>query len=257
MQRLGFPTALKQCKFYDTALDNHIEHAFQALALDERRSAYAPCVWNKQPGSTTDLVQCWFPGVHSNVGGSYPVDGIGELTLAWMMSKLSPFLDFEPDFIKNVWADNEAYLEKINKPQYSGWGDGEIINSASHLTGLLGTQPRTPGQYHATDPAGGRAIPSDPKLDTNEHVHACVRWRVETKGTNVGGSKAGFGYYPAALDDWRVEPENGTPVPLGEAIWDYKGPDRGPQLERLPEDELGDVELELLSQFKNGPLATS
>jgi hypothetical protein len=39
--------------FYDTKLSNSIEYAFQALALDERRSAFSPAVWEKPPGNHT------------------------------------------------------------------------------------------------------------------------------------------------------------------------------------------------------------
>jgi len=39
--------------FYDTKLSNCIENAFQALALDERRSAFAPAVWEKPRGNNT------------------------------------------------------------------------------------------------------------------------------------------------------------------------------------------------------------
>jgi hypothetical protein len=42
--------------FYDTKLPNVVENAFQALALDERRSAFSPAVWEKPEGNTTVCV---------------------------------------------------------------------------------------------------------------------------------------------------------------------------------------------------------
>ena len=43
----------KEYLFYDTSLDNCIENAFQALALDENRHAFVPAVWEKSRSSTT------------------------------------------------------------------------------------------------------------------------------------------------------------------------------------------------------------
>lgn len=245
LQYVGFPTRIREFKFYDTALDNHVEYAFQALALDERRSPYVPCLWNKQPGSTTQLVQCWFPGVHSNVGGSYPDNGIGEITLAWMMSKLSPFLEFEPGFIKLIREENEEFLRQSNGTNYLGWAEGKIVDSAAFPKGILGLTVRTPGQYHQTDLATGRAIASQPKLHTNERIHASVRARVQAKATDVGGKTVN--YSPKALEDWQTDVSDGKEVAFGSATWTYHGAKHGDQLETLPEDELGEIELELLA----------
>lgn len=48
----------------------NIEFAFQALAIDERRSPFSPTLWTlPTDNSRTTLIQCWFPGVHINIGG--------------------------------------------------------------------------------------------------------------------------------------------------------------------------------------------
>jgi len=54
---------LSDYSFYDTMLDDKIQNAFQALALDEKRASFQPCVWEKRDDSETNLVQVWFPGV--------------------------------------------------------------------------------------------------------------------------------------------------------------------------------------------------
>lgn len=53
------PSFVREYSWFDTTLDNHIEHAFQALALDERRFPYSPAVWEKKPGTSTNLKQVW------------------------------------------------------------------------------------------------------------------------------------------------------------------------------------------------------
>ena len=69
LERLGLPRSTREFKFYDTSLSNGIEHAFQALALDEHRAPFSPAVWERPRGVMTELRQVWFPGCHSNVGG--------------------------------------------------------------------------------------------------------------------------------------------------------------------------------------------
>jgi len=44
---------MKEYAFYDTSLGNCIEHAFHALALDERRSSFSPTIWEKLRGNKT------------------------------------------------------------------------------------------------------------------------------------------------------------------------------------------------------------
>jgi len=86
--------------FLDTNLHPNVLHAYQALAIDERRGEFPATLWTSQaPGQT--LEQVWFCGVHSDVGGSYPDDpdgtALSDLTLGWMMSKASALgLQFAP-----------------------------------------------------------------------------------------------------------------------------------------------------------------
>jgi len=70
LERVGLQSnAMKELSFYDTSLGDCIEYAFQALALDERRYAFQPTLWEKLEGNRTVLRQVWFPGAHANIGG--------------------------------------------------------------------------------------------------------------------------------------------------------------------------------------------
>ena len=85
MDAVGFRTPFyDEFKWHDTALSDRIEHAFQALALDETRPPFSPAVWERleENRSTTDLRQVWFPGNHGNIGGGWDDQGISNLTLA-------------------------------------------------------------------------------------------------------------------------------------------------------------------------------
>jgi len=73
-------------QFYYYKLNNAIENAYQALAIDDERTTFHPKVWNEH--RTVGYVeQVWFAGVHSNVGGGYPRTGMSDVALAWMMDK--------------------------------------------------------------------------------------------------------------------------------------------------------------------------
>jgi uncharacterized protein (DUF2235 family) len=91
--------------FLDTSLSSSILHAYQALAIDERRAEFPPTLWTAAaPGQTME--QVWFSGVHCDVGGSYPADSSGsalsDLTLAWMMNKAAALgLEFVADVSSN------------------------------------------------------------------------------------------------------------------------------------------------------------
>ncbi|MEI7725054.1 MAG: DUF2235 domain-containing protein [Bacteroidota bacterium] len=75
-------------EFHDTELSSKIENAFHALAIDEKRKNFQPALWHQQTGSIGQtLEQVWFAGVHSDVGGGYPVSGLSDIALMWMADK--------------------------------------------------------------------------------------------------------------------------------------------------------------------------
>ena len=146
--------------FVDTKVEPNIEHAFQALALDEHRRPYAPTIWHKPAGQKwpKTLKQCWFPGVHSDIGGSYPDTDLANLTLSWMVNQLDPLIEFERDYVwRQVRFSIERHEKEIGKLKESGshqpipklrpWGLGKIHNSMTPFFRLAGSKVRTPGEY--------------------------------------------------------------------------------------------------------------
>jgi uncharacterized protein (DUF2235 family) len=74
-------------EYHDVMLNSSIQNAYHALAIDERRAPFKPTLWEKPPGWNGKLEQAWFPGVHSNVGGSYTPDGLANEALHWIVEK--------------------------------------------------------------------------------------------------------------------------------------------------------------------------
>ena len=75
-------------EFHDTELSSKIEHAYHALAIDEKRKNFQPALWHQQKNSGEQVLeQVWFPGVHSDTGGGYPVSALSDIALEWMLEK--------------------------------------------------------------------------------------------------------------------------------------------------------------------------
>ena len=75
-------------KWHDTRLTPETVHACHAVAIDERRRDFPPCLWDET--SVADgrvLEQVWFSGAHSDVGGWYDERGLSNIALQWMMGK--------------------------------------------------------------------------------------------------------------------------------------------------------------------------
>jgi uncharacterized protein (DUF2235 family) len=73
-------------EFHDVELSTAVDHAYQALAIDEQRQPYLPTLWKKKSDApaTQVLVQQWFPGTHCDVGGGHAQTGLSDCGLRFM-----------------------------------------------------------------------------------------------------------------------------------------------------------------------------
>ena len=116
-------------KFPDHVLGPMIERARHAVAIDDERRTFHPLLWDEKPkgdgqpkataAQNPDRIkQVWFSGVHSNVGGGYPKQGMSVVSLAWMIDEVEqtwtlpggtkrPGLRFSP-------GDRQLYHERQN-----------------------------------------------------------------------------------------------------------------------------------------------
>jgi len=109
-------------EFHDARLDAHVNHGFHALALDERRAAYTPVLWQCPPDWAGHLEQVWFRGTHGDVGGH--LDGfpaarpLANIPLVWMLDRLEACGVSLPE----GWADRfpqDATAPSVG--QWRGW----------------------------------------------------------------------------------------------------------------------------------------
>lgn len=133
----------KKYQYHDVGLNPQIQHAFHAVAIDERRKPFAPTLWHRPPGWTGVLEQAWFPGVHSNVGGGYSPDGLANEALHWMIEKAEGLgLEFDARFLKfyrpcfnSVLNDSMSAMYKVmgphKRPVAKQPADGECLHQAA------------------------------------------------------------------------------------------------------------------------------
>jgi uncharacterized protein (DUF2235 family) len=81
---LGIPFA-KWNLFKDMHVAENVKKAVHCVCLDETRDAYVPTLMNYKRGVVEEV---WFPGVHSDIGGSYREDALGKISLGFMFDRL-------------------------------------------------------------------------------------------------------------------------------------------------------------------------
>jgi uncharacterized protein (DUF2235 family) len=95
-------------KFTDQELSSKVKKACHALAVDDERHSFHPVLWNETGESGDRIEQVWFAGVHSNVGGGYPKQGVSLVALDWMMERA------ERAGLHLVACDRSLYHEHMN-----------------------------------------------------------------------------------------------------------------------------------------------
>src|SRR5262249_10917406 len=103
----------KRYQFHNVTLGTNVDFAFHALAIDEKRGPFQASLW-QYPNHRhfKHIEQVWFPGVHSNIGGSYEDRGISDRTLFWMLSRIE---------LKNVGLKFIDDWRNTLSPNISGW----------------------------------------------------------------------------------------------------------------------------------------
>jgi Uncharacterized alpha/beta hydrolase domain (DUF2235) len=235
---------------------------FHALALDEERPNFSPTliflppINSERPNKKTNLEQCWFPGVHSDVGGSYAdarATDSADISLAWMIDRCSGLLEFDDGRLK-------AFIEKAKtSPTSDGptmWAAMPHHDSVTSVFKLAGREPRTPGEYQPKHPVTQEKIMGS---TTNETIHPSVRvrllkandpknrWKQVKLMKKHEDQHMGFTleYAPQPLADFRLV--RVEPVPNQNRSWRWVKEQNGNRIE-IPEWKIkqASVEAQLL-----------
>jgi hypothetical protein len=116
-----------------------VVQACHALSIDEDRHAFQPLVWD-EAAHDGRIEQVWFAGVHSNVGGGYPKQGMSLVALDWMMARAEAaglrFNCSDRDaYREHASADDKLYNPRAGLGTFYRWKprDIEAICAASHM----------------------------------------------------------------------------------------------------------------------------
>ena len=134
---------------HNDGLTRKMDHAYQAIAIDEDRHTFAPTLYNedqaKACGVTCD--QVWFAGAHSNVGGGYARQGLSDLALYWMMRKANACgLRFAEGAFKQIGDDMDAHSTLYDQRS----GGGAIWRYRPRNLAELGDEANTPVRIHVS-----------------------------------------------------------------------------------------------------------
>jgi len=66
-----------------------VKRAYHMVALDETRDAFVPTLMEPDPTDQKRITEVWFSGSHANVGGGYATDQLSDLTLDFLLRRLS------------------------------------------------------------------------------------------------------------------------------------------------------------------------
>ncbi len=147
-------------KFPDYRLSDNVKSAAQAISIDDARAAFEPRLWEAREG----IEQVWFAGVHSNVGGGYPKQGMSLVTLDWMLQQA------EACGLRMLHTDRMLYSEHANV-------DDKLYDSRVGVGVFYRWKPRDMAKLMAHYKAG--AVP-------NVHVSVLERIAHGTEGYAPG-----------------------------------------------------------------------
>ncbi|KAI9654506.1 MAG: hypothetical protein M1821_006596 [Bathelium mastoideum] len=203
--------------FHNTNLHPEIEYAFHVLALDEHRRPFSPTLWSLPPpvegqSQTKKLIQCWFPGMHINIGGGSSdvleeekqhltdMESMANITYAWMVDRVreNTGLLFNEDAIRDIvfrYSDAVYAVENADDTRkggraYQGWGMGPVADSFENMK-AGGSMTRTPGHYPE-------------KGVTHEYIHPVVAYAKRSDAQSKYNSPALEGFVRTK----RTDPNN-------------------------------------------------
>jgi uncharacterized protein (DUF2235 family) len=152
-------------KFTDLKLGKCVDKACHAISIDDARQTFHPVLW--EDAGDDRIEQVWFAGVHSNVGGGYPKQGLSMISLDWMVNHAEAagmrLSAVDRSYIREGRnAHCKLYDSRAGASLFYRYKPRKIPASKVHISVLdrlvLGTEGYAPGNIHS----GSRFVDWDP-----------------------------------------------------------------------------------------------
>ena len=139
---IGQVLSRNRYRYHDVGLNSNVKTAVHAMAIDEHRRPFKPNLWVRPADWTGALMQAWFPGVHSNVGGGYSPDGLANEALHWMVEQaeqaglsvdydyLKPFRPCFNSVLNNSMTLMYRLFGRYTRPLGRHGADGEVVHQS-------------------------------------------------------------------------------------------------------------------------------
>lgn len=224
---LGVPGAIRRKhQFHDVTLGPIVACARQALAMDERRVTFEPCLWEAPreqrvaDEATGRVQQVWFPGVHSDVGGGYPVSGLSDTTLLWMASQARACGLVFDERLLEVYVD----CGKPDDPNDSLTMLYRVLNAVSGMRGRVrgGSRSFTRG-WRRLDPPPAPPVEQQP---VGVRISSTALRRFREDATYRHPNLVEFADRTGRLDEWQLEvvPRPRQTIPHQRNASGHRGP---------------------------------
>jgi uncharacterized protein (DUF2235 family) len=107
-------------QFPNERLNPEVAHGYHAISINEKRRKFPVSLWDEEHLTPAqNVVQAWFAGVHSDVGGSYPERSLSDIALMWMLENAEK----HGLRLTNGWQENcePNPLGKIHQSRVGAW----------------------------------------------------------------------------------------------------------------------------------------
>ena len=112
--RRAIDWAIWPISFRNSTLSETVIRACHALSLDDERTAFHPLrIDRKTAKDRARIKEVWFAGVHADVGGGYPEEGLAFVALNWMTEEIG---DDIPDMLpRGVGSLDALAIAELNE----------------------------------------------------------------------------------------------------------------------------------------------
>ena len=163
--------------FENGTLNERVKQAVHIVSLDEDRVPFDPTLINKDATNPGRILEVWFPGVHSDIGGGYWFDGLSDQALQFMIEQCKATLGNDIAIEPGNQAGIKKMLVQQGKAVEGLTVDDIAINPMIH--GVLHTHSGLLAEVGSQEPRMVRVNVNDRPSNDLPILHQCVKERFD------------------------------------------------------------------------------